>query len=97
MYDGHGGHACAEYLRDNLHHFVIKEDCFPANPRQAILNGFKKAEDQFLEMCQGKDEFGNLTVIERSGSCAICALIVGDICYIANVGDSRAFLSAKAG
>jgi hypothetical protein len=23
VYDGHGGHACAEYLRDNLHHFVI--------------------------------------------------------------------------
>lgn len=40
VYDGHGGHLCAEYLRDNLHHFVIKEDCFPWNPREAIINGF---------------------------------------------------------
>lgn len=31
---------------------------------------------------------------ERSGSCAIVSLVVGDICYIANVGDSRAILSA---
>lgn len=29
VYDGHGGHTCAEFLRDNLHHYVIKEDCFP--------------------------------------------------------------------
>jgi protein phosphatase 2C family protein 2/3 len=40
VYDGHGGHACAEYLRDNLHHFVIKEDSFPWNPKEAILKGF---------------------------------------------------------
>src|SRR5947209_3494296 len=32
VYDGHGGHACAEYLRDNLHHYVIKEESFPWNP-----------------------------------------------------------------
>ena len=23
VFDGHGGHVCAEYLRDNLHNFVI--------------------------------------------------------------------------
>ena len=32
VYDGHGGSACAEFLRDNLHHFVIKEDKFPSDP-----------------------------------------------------------------
>ena len=49
-------------------------------------------------MCQAKDEVtGQLTVIERSGSCAIVVLIVGDICFVSNVGDSRAVLSSGGG
>ena len=27
--------------------------------------------------------------MERSGTCAIIVLIVGDLCYVANVGDTR--------
>lgn len=51
VYDGHGGHACAEFLRDQLHHFVIKQDCFPQDPKKAIMLGFAKAEETFLQMC----------------------------------------------
>lgn len=25
MYDGHAGHACADFLRDNLHQLVFNE------------------------------------------------------------------------
>ena len=34
-------------------------------------------------------------IIEKSGSCAVIALIVGEMCYIANVGDSRAIMSGN--
>jgi len=30
---------------------------------------------------------------DKSGSCAIVILIIGDTCFCANVGDSRALLS----
>ena len=88
IYDGHGGSLCADYLRDNLHQFVIRDTEFPWNPKEALMNGFKKAEERFMALAikEGK-------VIERSGSCAVVILIVGDMCYIANVGDSRAVLS----
>ena len=34
---------------------------------------------------------------DRSGSCAIIVLIVEQECYVANVGDSRAIMSADKG
>jgi protein phosphatase 2C family protein 2/3 len=49
----------------------------------------------FVEFALGQEqEIGD---IERSGSCAIITLIVDDICYIANTGDSRAMLSVSGG
>ena len=94
VYDGHGGCACADYLRDNLHQFVIQESSFPSNPREALRRGFENAENYFLEQVNSKSKD---SVVERSGSCAIVALVVGDMCYVANVGDSRAVLSGDGG
>lgn len=64
-----------------------------------MVEGCKKAEARFLEMAeQGSflDRDGNY-VIDKSGSCAIIALTVETECYVANVGDSRAVLSAEHG
>lgn len=92
VFDGHGGAACADFLRDSLHHFVIKQSSFPVKPKKALIRGFEEAEAAWTEIAM-KDK----NSIERSGSCAVVMLVVGEICYIANLGDSRAILSADYG
>ena len=91
VYDGHGGSACADFLKDHLHQYIVKTRHFPYNPKEAILEGFDQAERDFLSRAE------NSAPIDKSGSCAIVVLIVGDICYIANLGDSRAVMSANTG
>mmetsp|Transcript_19224 Transcript_19224/g.18886 ORF Transcript_19224/g.18886 Transcript_19224/m.18886 type:complete len:370 (+) Transcript_19224:495-1604(+) len=105
VYDGHGGASCADFLRDNLHQFIIKQESFPSDPHLAIREGFQEAEDFFLEIvenaadeamreAQATDHEG---YVDNSGSCAIVILIVDHKVYVANVGDSRALMSADGG
>ena len=45
-----------------------------------------------------RDSFTHLSLLnDKSGSCAVAALIVENICYIANVGDSRCLISMNKG
>ncbi len=94
VYDGHGGSLCAEFLRDNLHDYIVNDKFFPENPTEAIKNGFMNAEKDFIHnFALSKDGI----VLDRSGSCAVVILIVDDMMYFANVGDSRAILSKNHG
>lgn len=110
VFDGHGGHVCAEYLRDNLHNYVIQNESFPRDPREALIQGFRECEANFLSMVEGnfqRQSHGHHVNMmdlhasglgpERSGSCASVVLIVNDMIYVSNVGDSRAILSIDCG
>lgn len=81
----------------------MKERCFPSNPTQAMLQGFANAENKILERQTEKKTCIYLQayfilgeIIDRSGSCAVTAMFVGENCYIANVGDSRAILASDS-
>jgi len=96
VYDGHGGAQCADFLRDQLHQLIVKDEAFPEDPRLAMERGFQEAERIFNTFAE-KEAPLETGQVDRSGSCAIIVLIVGDICYVGNVGDSRAILSIDGG
>jgi len=75
-----------------LHNIIINQDTFPADPAQALTTGCLDAERRFLELAD-KHKPSH----DRSGSCAIVVLMVDSECFIANVGDSRAIMSADSG
>jgi serine/threonine protein phosphatase PrpC len=60
-----------------------------------MRNGFREAERLFLEFAEGKEKDDG--EIEKSGSCAVVVMIIDDMCYCANTGDSRAIMSANGG
>jgi protein phosphatase 2C family protein 2/3 len=76
-------------LKDNLHRFIFESESFPRRPKQAILEGFQKAENEFLTWAGEHSEV--------SGSCAIVVMLIGEKCYVANTGDSRAVVSSHRG
>ena len=75
---------------------IVRDENFPKNPKIAIENGIAEAEKLFLEWAHQQSR-PQEDFVERSGTCAIIVLIVGDICYVANVGDSRAIMSVDGG
>ena len=58
-----------------MHQYVIRNSNFPKNPKEAITQGFENAEKDFL-MNYALDK--NQEVIDRSGSCALMAFIIGE-------------------
>lgn len=89
IYGGHGGKRCAEYLKANLHNFVFEDGEFPYNPRNSLNNAYLKADLKFNRIAEEENDF--------SGSCALATLIIGNKCFVANAGDSKAILSINSG
>ena len=93
VFDGHAGNKCAEFLRDNLLNYICNNNFFPNDIPKAIKFGFKKIDEDYLH----KHAFINKQLIDNSGSCGLILLLVDNIIYIANVGDSRCLGSFKNG
>lgn len=94
LYDGHSGNKCANFLRDKAHSYIFNSTYFPTNIEAAIEDGFERLEKDFFEKYVTGPE---VQVPDKSGSCALIALIINKTVYIINVGDSRAIMSARDG
>ena len=93
IFDGHAGNKCAEFLRDNLLNYICNNNFFPNDIPNAIKFGFKKIDEDYLK----KHAFINNKLIDNSGSCGLILLLINNLIYIANVGDSRCIGSFKNG
>ena len=94
IFDGHAGNKCSEYLKNNLHNFIISAKSFPIDVVKSIDTGFKTCEKNYMKLIHNK---GKNQYYDYSGSCALITIIIDDMCYIANLGDSRALYSYDSG
>jgi protein phosphatase PTC2/3 len=85
MYTGHFGSSCSSFLKENLHKYIFEDTNFPVRPKQAIINGFNRADAEYMK--QANDN------CDISGSFAVVVMIIGNKCYIANTGNDKAILS----
>ncbi len=92
VFDGHGGEACSNFLKEKLDSFLFNSNLFPSNPIQAIKEAFMVAENTFMTKAIDRN-----IIRDRSGSCACVILIINDMLYAINLGDSRALLSSDSG
>ena len=90
LFDGHGGNSCSNFLRDNLHNYIIKNENLLKNTEKSIIESFEKAENDFINNIAIKEN-------DKSGSCALVSLIIDNDLYIANCGDSHAIISINSG
>ena len=100
IYDGHGGSKCCDYLKTHLHNYIFESEYFPNDPIKAIEQGFKYCENSFINSIHFENNLktkNNKEYTDFSGSCAIIILIIEDICYTINLGDSRAIYSYDSG
>ena len=90
LYDGKFGKNCSKFLRDKLHHYIFNNDYFPQNPKKAIIYGYEKAEKKFMDLVKDNKN-------EKSGSCALTILIIDNMLYVGNCGNSHGILSMNEG
>ena len=92
VFDGHGGDKCSKFLKQNLDTILFNSPYFPGNITESVRDAFQKAEKQFSQYA-----IKNGKLVDKSGSCALVALIINNTCYAINLGDSRALYSKDSG
>lgn len=90
VFDGHGqfGTECSVFVKDRLVEIMSNDPTLLDDPVKAYNSAFLTTNE----------ELHNSSIDDSmSGTTAITALLVGNMLYVANVGDSRAVLAVKEG
>ena len=94
IFDGHSGNKCSDFLKENLHKYLLNSPYFPNDILRAVREAFNKAEETFKSMAY--DATNNI-LLDKSGSCALVMIIINDVLFSINLGDSRALYSYDTG
>jgi len=93
VFDGHGGYASAEYLKENLHVAIEKQLAASVAAKesveQAMVKTFEKVDKKLIRYLYKLDD----PYEQASGATGTIALVRPEALVVANVGDSRAVLS----
>ena len=94
IYDGHGGQQCSKFLSKQFHMSLIDDPQLLKNPNATIKKHINDLDMHFLNLF-----IDNPTNVElqRAGSCLNAVIIIDDMCYVVNVGDSRSIMSTHGG
>ncbi|XP_019964216.1 integrin-linked kinase-associated serine/threonine phosphatase 2C isoform X2 [Paralichthys olivaceus] len=92
VFDGHGGARASRFAAEHLHHNLAKK--FPSGDtenvdkliKKCLLETFRQTDEDFLKKASSQKPAW------KDGSTATCVLVVDDMVYVANLGDSRAVL-----
>lgn len=90
VFDGHGqfGAQCSNFVKDRLVDILSNDPNLIADPVKAYSSAFLRTNDELH-----KSEIDD----SMSGTTAITVIVIGDVLYVANVGDSRAVVALKEG
>ena len=88
--DGHGGSKCVDYLKEKLVKYLISNSSFPEDLEKSITEAVTEIENDFLENIASNPS--KTAILDLSGSCVIFLLVINNVSYVVNIGDSRAIL-----
>lgn len=88
VFDGHGGRDAAQFVKEKLLNFIVRDVAFPTAVEEAVHHAFLHADREFAEAC-------SLDQGLFSGTTALTVLVLGRKIVVANAGDCRAVLCRK--
>ena len=94
IYDGHGGQQWSKYLSKEFHMALIDDPLLLKNPSVTIKKHINDMDSQFLKLFT---ESPTNTELQRAGSCLNAVVILDEMWYVVNVGDSRSIMSSHGG
>jgi len=91
VYDGHGGQKVAKIVQEKLHTFIINDPAWAEGKyEEALTSAFIKTDQYLLEEAARGPHF-------KDGTTVVLSVIIDNILYCANVGDSECVLGRRNG